>query len=322
MISIRNVLSLCLASVLLFSACKGKQKPSLSGEDPIEAGDFLAFFPEKRPPFSISDSTVLKKETDSLLISNTIFKQFIPDSVLQAVFGKNVKPKFYPVARFKSDDGNYILAKGISNSKKAAILALFNKKDEYVHAMPLLIADANPATQQLTTIDRNFGIHLNLTRKNKDGTVSEGKDVHAYSAGSKKFMLIMTDAIDDAAAEIINPIDTLGKKFRYAGDYGTGDKNIISIRDGRRSDILSFFIHIDKSQGACTGELKGDAIIKSATTAEYRQAGDPCVLRFTFSSATITLKEMEGCGAHRTLRCSFDGSYPKKKAAKKKVGKK
>ena len=155
-----------------------------------------------------------------------------------------------------------------------------------------------------------------MTRKNADGSISEGKDVYVLNSDAKNFMLIMTDALDDKVTELINPIDTFSRKHKYAADYGTGKLNLVSIRDGRKSDRLSFFIHFEKNNGECTGELKGEAIIKSATVAEYREGGDPCVLRFSFTSSSVTVKEVEGCGSHRGLRCSFDGIFPKKKDQK------
>jgi len=62
--------------------------------------------------------------------------------------------------------------------------------------------------------------------------------------------------------------------------------------------------------------LKGEAMLKTPNTAEYREDGDPCVLKFIFSSASVTLKEEEGCGSRRGLNCSFDGSFARKKYVK------
>ena len=134
-------------------------------------------------------------------------------------------------------------------------------------------------------------------------------------------MLIMTDALDDKVTELTNPIDTLSRKQKFTADYGSGKMNLVSIRDGRKSDRLSFFIHFEKDQGQCTGELKGEAIIKSPTVAEYRETGDPCVMRFSFTSSSVTIKEVEGCGSRRGLRCTFDGIYPRKKDQKGKTAK-
>ena len=85
---------------------------------------------------------------------------------------------------------------------------------------------------------------------------------------------------------------------------------------------VPFFIHFEKNK-ECSGELKGEAIIRTATTAEYNRDGDPCKLKFIFSGGYVSLKEEEGCGSYRPLDCSFDLRFPKKKEIKpKKSGKK
>lgn len=128
-------------------------------------------------------------------------------------------------------------------------------------------------------------------------------------------MLIMTDALIDKVTELINPIDTLPRKHKLSADYGPGKMNLVSIRDGRKNDRLSFFVHFEKNNGECTGELKGEAFFKSPTVAEYREDGDPCILTFTFTSSSVTLKE-ENCGSRRGMKCSFDGSFGRRKWVK------
>ena len=59
-------------------------------------------------------------------------------------------------------------------------------------------------------------------------------------------------------------------------------------------------------------------MIRSSNTAEYREAGDPCILKFIFTAGSVSLKE-EGCGSRRGLQCLFDGSFPKKKVIKPKT---
>ena len=89
-----------------------------------------------------------------------------------------------------------------------------------------------------------------------------------------------------------------------------GKMNLVSVRDGRKNDRITFFIHFEKENGECTGELKGEAIMKSVrNTAEYREAGDPCVLKFIFGSSSVYVYRREGCGSRRGLNCSFDGSH-------------
>jgi hypothetical protein len=306
-----------ILSLALLTACKQKKKPSLSGEEPVDVSDFINFFPSRNAPYLIGDTTLNKREKDSMLISYKVFTQFVPDSFTQKAFGKGVKLKIYPMVRIKgSDDENYLFAKVISGDKRIAYVFAFDKKDQFMDGIQFLRLDQDISTRQSASIDKSYSINKLITRKNKDATTSEGKDVYGLNKETQKFILIMTDPLDDKVAEVINPIDTLSRKNKLAADYGTGKLNLVSIRDGRKNDRLSFFVHFEKNNGECTGELKGEAIIQSPSVAEYREGGDPCVLRFSFTSVSVTLKEVEGCGSHRGLRCSFDGSFPRKKELK------
>lgn len=315
------ILALILA---WFSACNSKKKPSLAGEDPVEIGDFVDFFPDIKLPYQVADTSLLRKEKekDSLLISYKVFTQFIPDSVMRAFFGKNIKPKIYPIAKTKGSEGEtYFFTRTVSGDKRTVFLFVLDKKEQFADAMEMLRPDQSPATQQSASMDKGHSVFKTVTRRNADGTISDGRDVYGFNSDSKKFTLIMTDPLDENVAELINPIDTFPRKHKFAADYGSGKMNLVSIRDGRKKDRLGFFIHFEKNNGACKGELKGEAIIKSPTMAEYREGGDPCVLRFTFTASSVILKEMEGCGAHRGLRCSFDGSFARKKEPKAAVRK-
>lgn len=304
---------------IVLSGCKGKEKPSLAGDDPVEVADFMAFFPASRLPVEITGEMLQKKDKDSLLISYKVFTQFVPDSVLGAVFQKTT-PKLYPLGKVEGKNETYLFAKGVSGSNRAALILAFDKKNTFMDALTALRNDAVKDIQRSAVMDKRYSINIIQTRKGRDGSVTEGKDVYILNADAREFMLIMTDALEDKPTELINPIDTLARKHKLAGDYTTGKMNLVSIRDGRKSDRLNFFIHFEKNNGECTGELKGEAIIKSPTLAEYRVGGDPCVLQFRFnaSASTVSLKEIEGCGSHRALRCSFDGSYPRKKEVKPK----
>ena len=184
--------------------------------------------------------------------------------------------------------------------------------------MTALRPDANAATRQSVTLDSKYSITRTRLRKNADGSMSEGKDVYVLNAEAKNFKLIMTDALEDKPAELINPIDTLPRKNKFSADYGSGKMNLVSVRDGRKNDRITFFVHFEKNNGDCTGELKGEARIRSSNTAEYRENGDPCNLKFIFSAGSVTLKE-EGCGSRRGLQCLFDGSFPRKKNIKPKT---
>jgi len=311
--------SLFLFFIVWIAGCKSK-KASLSGDEPVDIDDFIEFFQDTKLPYHVTDSTLLRKANDSLLISYAVFTQFVPDSILSQVFGKTVKPKIYPLAKNKGSE-TYLFAKAIGGNKRAAFVLGFDKKNNFIAAMPLLSLDQSSATQQTTNLDSRYTLTKMIYRKNADGSVSEGKDVYVLNGDAKRFTLIMTDALDDKPVELVNPIDTFSRKHKYTADYGSGKMNIISFRDAKRSDRLNFFIHFEKNSGVCTGELKGEAIIKSPTIAEYREGGDPCVLQFRFTSSSVVIKELEGCGSRRGLRCSFDGTYPRKKEVKPKAPK-
>ncbi|HET6995524.1 MAG TPA: hypothetical protein VFI06_11110 [Chitinophagaceae bacterium] len=308
---------LLIVALVVLAGCKGKKKPSLSGEDPVEINDFIEFFPARNVPYQFGDTTLNKKENDSTVISANVFAQFIPDSLISRTFGKNAKLKIYPLGRLKtSESDNLLFVKMVSGDKRAAFVFAFDKKDQLKDGLALLRYGQYPNAQQTLSVDKSYTITKTITRRNTDGTISDGKDVYGLEKETGKFMLIMTDALDDKVTEIINPIADGTKKHKYAADYTSSKLNLVSIRDGRKPDRLSFFVHIDKNDGGCTGELKGEAIFKSTTVAEYREGGDPCVLQFTFSAAGVALKELEGCGSRRGLRCSFDGSFAKKKEPK------
>ena len=308
---------------LVLAACKHKKKTvSLSGEDPIESSDFIEFFQPLKLAAGFTDSIFLRKEKDSLQISYKIFTQFVPDSLFHKVFGKSVKPKIFALGRVQVPKAEqYLFAKIIAGDKKAVYVLAFDNKDQYMAGLPLLWPVKNSSMTQTVVMDRKFVITRNVMKKNADGSSSEGRDVYVLNEGGKNFMLIMTDALDDRPTELINPIDTLPKKNKITGDYTTGKMNLVSIRDGSKTDRVRFFIHIEKNNGECTGELRGEARLKSPNFAEYRQDGDPCTLEFRFTANAVSLKEA-GCGSYRSLRCLFDGNFPKKREPKPKPARK
>lgn len=310
---------LLITALALLVSCTHKKKPLLSGDDPVDASDFIEFFPEVKLPFLFGDTLLSKKDNDSLRISYKVFTQFVPDTMVSKIFGKGVKPKFYPMGKVTIPKQEiYLFEKGVSGDRKIALIACFDKKQQFIAVMPLLQPDESASTHQASGIDKRLSIFKTVQRKNADGTISEGKDVYILNSEAKNFMLIVTDQLDEKPAELINPIDTLPRKNKFSADYATGKTNLVSVRDGRRPDRIRFFIHFEKNNQKCTGELKGEAILRSPTLAEYRTGSDPCILQLIFTSYSVTIKEIEGCGSRRGLRCSFDATYPRKKEVKHK----
>jgi len=303
----------------LLTGCGNKKKPSLSGTDEVAVDDFIESFELIKPPYEVKDTALNKKEKDSLLIANKIFTQFVPDSVLIKVFGKNAKPKIYLGKRIIENEESYLFAKAITADKKVMLVLYFDKGNNFKAFLPLLVQDADPATLQVSGINRKFEFYQSVIMKDPDGSTAEGKDVYIYSSDAEQFLLIATDALDDRVREVINPIDTLQKKNKFSADYVKDKMNIVSIRDDSKAGRINFFIHFDRNNGDCTGEIKGVASFTSANTAIYKQPGDACSLQFNFSASSVSLKEVEACGAHRGVKCSFDGNYPRKKEPKQKT---
>ena len=317
----KHLLFILIAFIFL-AGCKRK-KPSLSGDGPVQVEDFIESFSLTKPPFEIADSTLNRKEKDSLFISYIIFTQFVPDTVLTKVFGANAKPKIYPLKRVESDnEETYLFAKAVLGEKKIGYLLGFDKSKQFAGFMELLRLDNNPSTQQVSGLDRKLSVYKIVYYKRPDGATDEGKEVYVFNADAGQFTLIMTDALDDRLKEIVNPIDTFQAKNKYSADYVKDKMNIVSIRDGNKQGKINIFIHFEKDQGTCSGEIKGEASFTSANTALYQHAGDPCVLQLHFSSSAVTLKELKACGNRRGVKCSFDGTYPRKKIVKPKPPKK
>ncbi|HEY6064345.1 MAG TPA: hypothetical protein VIV35_12090, partial [Chitinophagaceae bacterium] len=282
--AVTRKLILLLIVFALMAGCRHKKKPSMSGEEPVQVSDFIEFFQPVKLSYQLADSILPKKEKDSLLISYKIFTQFVPDSVINKIFGKGIKPKIYALGRVEEPKAEtYLFAKAVTSDKKALLILAFDKKHQFMAALTGLRPDASAATMQSVIMDRKYTITKTVLRKNANGSMSEGKDVYVLNAEAKNFMLIMTDALEDKPTELVNPIDTLPRKNKFAADYGSGKMNLVSIRDGRKNDRIHFFVHFEKNNGECTGELKGEALFRTANTAEYRVDGDPCILKFIFS---------------------------------------
>lgn len=312
-------LAYLLVVFYLFSSCGNKKKPSLSGTDEVAIGDFIGSFELIDPPYEVADTSLNRKEKDSLRIGNNIFTQFVPDSVLTKVFGKNARPKIYIGKRVEIEKETYLFVRAIAADKKALLALCFDDGNNFKAFLPLLVQDANPATTQVSGLDRRLSFYKTISVKKTDGSIAEGKEVYIYNNEAGQFLMIMTDPIDDRVKEVINPIDTLSKKNKFSADYIKDKMNIVSIRDNSKPGRINFFIHIDRNNGQCAGELKGEARFTSANVAIYQQLGDVCSLQFNFSSSSVTLKELDACGAHRGVKCSFDGSFPRKKEVKPKT---
>src|SRR5260221_6528837 len=150
--------------VLCSVGCKHK-KHSLSEEEPVRISDIIGFFKQADLPYTFGDSNLLKKDHDSALIKYSVFRQFVPDSVPDKVFGKGTKFKTYPMKRVKGSKGEiYLLVKLVSTEKRAAFVLCFDKKQSYIAGMPVLRLIQSASTAQSVTIANQCEITRNIIR--------------------------------------------------------------------------------------------------------------------------------------------------------------
>lgn len=307
----QKFITICL-SVLVLLACKSKKK-DLSGNETVDINDFIEFFQKLPLPYQIADTQINKKLSDSLLISTKILAQFVPDSVYRKDFGKNTSPKFYAIGKIEAEKHEtYLLVKGATPSRQVAYVLCFDKNKNYSASMPLVKNNTDRRKSVTGSIDKRYVINTSETYKGSEGEPYYKLNAYVYN-NTGVFSLIKIESNEPVVSkEVYNPIDTFQRKHKWSGDYVQDKKNFVSVRDGKGSKKLLFFVHFERKDD-CTGELKGEATLVKPDIAQYRQAGDPCVLQLVFSGAKVTLNEIQGCGNYRGIKCIFEGSYIKKK---------
>ncbi len=299
--------------LVLLVACKQK-KASLEDGDELDASEFVEFFPEVTLPFVVADTSLQKKETDSMRIGNQIFSGFVPDSILTNEFGKDAKPKLYPLGRAREKNKEtYLFVKAVAGNKRVGYLLCFDKDDRFLSSIPLVRTGFNKFTNAFGSLDKKFQVTTYREIKKDNKETGYKKNVYIYSSSSNSFMLILTEPNEDIFDTVYNPIDTLSAKNKVSGDYVQNKDNFISIRDGKDPSNILFFVHFEKDGGTCNGELKGAARFISENVAQYKESGNPCTIQFDFKGNVVTMKEVEGCGSFRDIKCFFDGKFTRKK---------
>lgn len=309
--------------VITLSACKDKKKVSLSdAEEGVSVTDFVESFPALKLPYQLYDSTLNRRPSDSLLIAGKLFDQFFPDSILRKDFGKST-PVLHALGR-ASEKGHetYLFVRAAQGSKRAGIMICLDKDNNYLNAMTIVRSGFDNTPNAYGMLDNKFQITTYRDRRMPTGETNYKRNIYVYNSGAKDFTLILTEPNEDLIEDVFNPIDTLAATNRMAGDYRKDKRNFISFRDGRNDKELLFFVHFEREKDNCRGELKGTARMTDTKTAQYKEAGNPCTLEFTFNSSNVVMKEVEGCGSYRDIKCFFEGNFPKKKEAKPKSGKK
>ncbi len=303
--------------LLIATACAEK-KVDLSGETPLKPEDFIAAFAVIKPPFYAAD-TNLRKLSDTLTIGYKALQQFVPDSSLTPVIGTDKKLTIHPVGKIEKENETYLLL-NFTNRKKQTRLAVFvlDKKKKFIAAKELLNTGADDGYIHTLSINREPTFVIGREKDSKDNTLMYTRSGWVYNDAGL-FMIVINDSNEDLKkAVVINPLDTLPRKNKFSGDYIRDKKNFISIRDNNKPNSYLFFVHFEKNGGNCTGELKGELLVKDAHSAQYADKGDPCVIDFRFEGNEVTIKETGTCGNRRGMKCLFDDSFVKKREPRKK----
>ena len=316
-VSKNKFLLLFVLAVLIFS-CKSKPT-SLSGDDEkVDGHDFVEFFQPLKLPWQVTDTILRRKEAEGSIISYKVFTQLVPDSILTKLFGKELKPKLYAVGKVsvpKSE--SYLFIKAASTSRKALYIVCFTRQHIFAAARPILYSDNETGASGVAAMDAKYTLTLTHQRKASEGQVYFKRDAYIFNEDGG-FRLILTESNESKKQipPIYNPIDTLSHKHKFTGDYIQDKRNIVSVRDGKDPSRILFFVHFEKEEGTCKGELKGEAKFISANTARFRSGGDPCTVDLIFNPTGVSMKEVEGCGNHRDIKCFFEGYFPRRKEAK------
>jgi hypothetical protein len=305
----RGLISTFLVFVLF--SCSNKPK-DINGEEPIESADFIMAFPESALPILFTDTTLDKKQDPNLLIKNKTLLGFIPDSLFKNTFGSKKNIQFYRKSRYKAEsEETYLFFVAVQKEKKVAYIVCFDKNLEYSAGMELLQNNSKEGVIAEAGMDKKMTVVVQRNKQSKDGKLIYNKSAYVYNTEGL-FTLILTES--NAPFEepsIYNPIDSFPSKEIFSGNFSIDKKNFISIRDGINANKLLFFISISKKNGGCEGSLRGDMTRIKPTVFQYNKADDHCIIEFTFTKKQVQVKELEACGNHRGVRCSFDGQFRK-----------
>jgi len=309
-----------LAVLCCVMACSEK-KTDLSGNTPLKINDFNKVFKTVELPISLSD-TNLTTTRDTLEIGAKALAQFVPDSVVEKIISsKDKKAILYPLLKIEKETEYYLLLNVHHPTNDEIAVVVFSKKNAYL--------DYKIITNFLNEHkgSRHYGKSVSI---NKEPTflVEENKmddenvlvyEKNGWAYTDNHFRLIYFDSNKKPQSKsIINPIDTLATNNMYSGDYARDNKNFISLRDFTGvANKYQFFLHFEKKEGTCIGELKG-LLNFNKNQATYTEKGDPCIIHFTIIGQIIKIKEDGNCGNHRNMTCYFNDSYDKKRKPKKK----
>ena len=311
-----------LSNLLILLALIGcaETKTDLSGNTPLKINDFNAAFKHIELPIRIND-TNLVAFTDTIQIGRKALEQFLPDSVVDAIAPKLLKnASIFTVGKIEKETEYYLLLNNKDAKKQTVSVIAFSKKNVFLGYQVLTQFDLTQKGSQFygktLLINKEPTFLIEENKLDPEQGLTNEKKGWAYT--DQGFRLIYLDAnIKPEQKAILNPIDTLPTLNTYSGDYARDKKNFISLRDFGNTNKYQFFLHFEKKEGSCVGELKG-LLNFNKNQATYSEKGDPCTIQFTITGNVIKIKEDGNCGNHRNMTCYFNDSYDKKRKLKSK----
>lgn len=302
----------CIPLFLLFLLSCSSTTKDINKDEDIETPDFINAFPEKTLPIQFQQKDLAQKESDSFYTKSKVVSQFIPDSIFKTL-GKTKDIKFYRKGRYKAEDTEetYLFLTAEKKGRKTVYILCFDKENVFKAAMPLVEKSADNHISTDGMLDKKLTVIKQRNSTSGNGQAYYNKSAYVYNTEGL-FTLILTESNEPVVEKTVyNPIDTLPRKDPLSGDYKIDKKNFVSIRDGGKPGKLLFFVNIEKSGNNCEGSLRGDMVQVKPKVFHYNKADDHCILEFSFTGKTLQVKELEACGNHRGVRCSFDGKYRK-----------
>jgi hypothetical protein len=309
-----------LSNLLILLALIGcaETKTDLSGDTPLKINDFNAAFKNIELPIRIND-TNLTSYTDTLEIGRKALEQFLPDSVVDDIVPKELKnASLFPVGKIEKETEYYLLLNHKDAKNQTVSVITFSKKNVFLGYK--ILTQFDPVHKGSQFYGKTLLINKEptfLVEENKlDPELGLSNEKKGWAYTDQGFRLIYIDAnVKPEQKAILNPIDTLPTLNTFSGDYARDKKNFISLRDFGNANKYQFFLHFEKKDGTCVGELKG-LLNFNKNQATFSEKGDPCTIQFTITGNVIKIKEDGNCGNHRNMTCYFNDSYDKKRKPK------
>ena len=124
-----------LLMVVGFMACNGGNEVEAENDNEFNFERFSNRFEEQSVPFGLADTSLLN-DKDTSTLSNLVFRNYIPDSIKTALVG-NKDARFIPLYKLQHPEGEtYFLTKVVHGKKKAAMLSVFDKDNNYASSFP------------------------------------------------------------------------------------------------------------------------------------------------------------------------------------------